>query len=63
MTSTPRPPTDPTAYAGNGAAMQRGTTGGRVFAFIVGFVVLAAIGASLGWWLTPVHPANAASPP
>jgi len=34
-----------------------------VFAGVVAFVVLATIGAALGWWLTPVPKANAGAPP
>jgi hypothetical protein len=38
----------------NSGALRPGTSVGQVFAFIAGFVALAAVGATLGWTLTKV---------
>jgi hypothetical protein len=47
----------------NTGALRPGTSVGQVFAFVAGFVALAAVGATLGWTLTKT-PGNATlSPP
>jgi hypothetical protein len=61
VTSTPRPPADNYADRGGNTARRSGS-GGRVFAVVVGFLACAAIGATLGWTLTPTPRANAQPP-
>jgi hypothetical protein len=39
------------------------TSAGKILGFVAGFIVLAAVGATLGWTLTSVPSASAAAPP